>query len=87
MPPKDFCAVTGRPKLASMDKLLGFSVHNHADVAMIFTSKQLRGGLGAINGKELVSLLKRLETNQKPFTLAIGTACDCHGVLNLAEVK
>ena len=87
MPPKDFCAVTGRPKLASMDKLLAFSVHNLADVSMIFTSIQLTGGLGAINGKELVSLLKRLETNQKPFTLAIGTACDCHGVLNLAEVK
>ena len=86
MPPKDFCASTGRPKLASMDKLLDFGAHNHTDVSMILTSRQLTGGLGAINGKELHSLLKRLETLQKPFTLAIGTACDCHGVLNLAEV-
>ena len=87
VPPKDFCAVTGRPKLASMDKLLGFSVYNLADAIAILRSRQLTGGLGAIAGKELHSLLKRLENLHKPYTLAIGTACDCHGILNLTKAK
>jgi hypothetical protein len=87
MPPKDFCASTGRPKLTSMDKLLEFSVYNLTDVSTIFRSRQLTGGLGAIDGKELYSLLKRLETPHKTFTLAIGTACDCHGILNLTKIE
>jgi hypothetical protein len=87
VPPKDFCAVTGRPKLASMDKLLEFSVYNHTDASAIFRSMQLTGGLGAIDGKELYSLLKRLEKLHKPYTLSIGTACDCHGILNLFKAK
>ncbi len=87
MPPKDFCASTGRPKLTSMDKLLKFSVYNLMDTSTIFRSRQLTGGLGAIDGKELYSLLKRLDNLNKPYTLAIGTACDCHGILNLTKVK
>jgi len=86
MPPKDVCASTGRPKLASMDKLLEFAVYNNVDASAILMSRQLTGGLGAIDGKELHSLLKRLENLNKPYTLAIGTACDCHGILNLAKV-
>lgn len=86
MPPKDFCTSTGRPKLASMDRLLEFSVYNLIDASEIFRSRQLKGGLGAIYGKELYSLLKRLETIHKTFTLAIGTACDCHGILNITKI-
>jgi len=87
IPPKDFCASTGRPKLAAMDKLLQFSVYNHTDASTIFRSRQLTGGLGAIDGKELYSLLKRLDSLHKTFTLAVGTACDCHGILNLTKAK
>ncbi len=87
MPPKDFCASTGRPKLTSMDKILQFSVYNLTDASTILRSRQLTGGLGAIDGKELHSLLKRLDNLHKPYTLAIGNACDCHGILNLTKVK
>jgi hypothetical protein len=86
MPPKDVCASTGRPKLASMGRLLEFSVYNLTDVSGILWSRQLTGGLGAINGKELYALLKQLENINKPFTLAIGTACDCHGILKLTKI-
>jgi hypothetical protein len=86
MPPKDVCALTGRPKLASMDKLLEFSVYDLTDVSGILWSRQLTGGLGAISGKELRSLLKQLEGLHEPCTLAIGTACDCHGILKLAKI-
>jgi S-adenosylhomocysteine hydrolase len=85
MPPKDFCASTGRPKLASMNKLLRFSVYNITDASAIFRSRQLKGGLGAIKGNELCSILERLETLREPCTLAIGTACDCHGIVNLTK--
>jgi hypothetical protein len=70
-----------------MDKLLEFSVYNLTDATAILRSRQLKGGLGAIDGKELHSLLKRLENLHKPYTLAIGTACDCHGILNLTKAK
>ena len=87
VPPKYFCAVTSRPKLAPMDKILRFGVHNQTDTSAILRSRQLTGGLGAIDGKELHSLLKRLENLNKPYTLAIGTACDCHGILNLTKTE
>ena len=87
MPPKNVCASTGRPKLASMDKLLEFSVYDLTDVSGILCSPQLTGGLGAINGNELSSLLKRLANIHRPYTLAIGTACDCHGILRLIKIK
>ena len=87
MPPKDFCASTGRPKLTSMDKLLTFSVYNLMDTSGILRSRQLTAGLGAIDGTELHSLLRRLEKLHKNCTLAVGTACDCHGVLNLTKVR
>ena len=87
MPPKDFCASTGRPKLASMDKLLNFSVYNLTNLSVILKSEQLTGGLGAINGGQLFSRLKKLENRRESFTLAVGTACDCHGIINLFKVK
>ena len=87
MPPKHFCASTGRPKLASMDKLLHFSVYDLTDLSGILKSEQLTGGLGAIKGSELFSLLKKLEKHQQEsFTLAVGTACDCHGIINIFKV-
>lgn len=85
-PPKGICASTGRPKLTSMDMLLKFSVFNHTDFYGILFSKQLTSGLGAIDGKELHSILKQLDTFHKPYTISIGTACDCHGILNLGKV-
>ena len=86
VPPKGICASTGRPKLTSMAKLLKFSVYKHTDFSAILYSKQLTGGLGAIDGKELHSILKRLDTYHRPYTLSIGTACECHGILNLGKV-
>jgi len=86
MPPKDFCASTGRPKLASMDKLLDFSVYSLTKLSVIFKSEQLTGGLGAINGSQLFSFLKKLKNCQESFTLTVGTVCDCHGIINIFKV-
>jgi len=86
VPPKDFCASTGRPKLASMNKLLDFSIYSLTNLSVILKSEQLKGGLGAINGSQLFSLLKKLINRQESFTLAVGTACDCHGIINLFKI-
>jgi hypothetical protein len=87
MPPKNVCALTGRTKLTSMDRLLKFCVYNQTDISRILLSKQLTGGLGAVEGIKLCSLFEQLEKLHAPYTLAIGTACDCHGVLNLLKIK
>lgn len=87
LPPNDFCPVTGRLKQATIYKRLTFSVFGLTDVSGILISKQITGGLGAIEGKDLLSLLKQLNTIKSRYTIAVGTACDCHGVLNLAKIK
>ena len=84
--PKNVCALTGRPKPATMESLLKFGVFGVADHCVIFSSPQLTGGLGAINGPDLCPLFKQLETFPKPCTLALGTACDCHGVVSLIKI-
>lgn len=86
LPHKDKCVSTGKLKLVTMDRLLEFGVHNLSDVSSILVSRQLTGGLGGIDGKELNSLLKKLDEINKPCTLSIGTACECHGVVNLVKL-
>jgi hypothetical protein len=85
VPPKTVCATTGRPKLAPMDKILNFCIYGLADVSAVLVSKQLTGGLGGIEGKDIVDILKELDNRIVPYSLAVGTACDCHGVLNLSK--
>ena len=88
VPPRGVCAVTGRPKLATMDRLLVFSVFGLTDMSGVLVSKELTGGgLGAIEGKDINALLRKLDKISGPCTLAVGTACECHGVLNLAKIK
>ncbi|MFA5364795.1 MAG: hypothetical protein WC325_06400 [Candidatus Bathyarchaeia archaeon] len=53
---------------------------------LVLVSLQLTGGLGAVDGKTLQIAMKKLETAGNCFRLAVGTACDCHGVINLFEV-
>lgn len=87
IPPKGFCPVTGRSKQATIYKRLTFSVFGLTNVSGVLMSKQITGGLGAIEGKDLLSLLQKLDTIKSPYIIAVGTACDCHGVLNLAKIK
>jgi len=84
--PRNVCTLTGRPKPATMESLLKFGVFGVADHCIMMSSPQLTGGLGAITGKDIFSLFKQLETFPKPFTLALGTACNCHGVVSLIKI-
>lgn len=87
LPPRNVCALTGRPKFASMNDILEFSLFENADISEMLKSKQLTGGLGAINGDDLFNLLQRLDNIRNSNILAIGVACNCHGILNFYKVK
>jgi hypothetical protein len=84
--PKNLCALTGRPKPASMEALLKFAVFGVADHCVLFSSPLITGGLGAIKGADIYDLFKELDAFPKPLTLALGTACDCHGVVSLMKI-
>ncbi|MHC1585755.1 MAG: hypothetical protein ACXQS7_05805 [Candidatus Syntropharchaeia archaeon] len=79
------CPVTGRKKPAPMYKILEFSIWDVTDHGRIFISRQI-GGAGGINGSEVFEELKALERISPPFSMAVGTSCPCHGILNVFEI-
>lgn len=82
LPPPHGCAVTGDPRPAPLYRLLEYAVHGRFDCSKIFVAAQLTAGIGAIKTPEFLAFIKEVEI-KKPKTLAVGTACQCHGVLNL----
>lgn len=84
LPVPDQCALTGEPRPAPLYKLLEYAVFELFDCGRIFTSEQMAPGVGAIKASEFLAFMKEVEI-KKPKTLAVGTACQCHGVLNLFE--
>lgn len=87
MPPKGFCAVIGRPKITSMDIFLEFCFHNVVDILGVLVSKQIAGGLGAVTGKDPHKFLKKLTNFEKSFISDIGTAFDCHAMINIFKIE
>lgn len=76
------CSLTGEPRPAPLYRLLEYAVFGLFDCAKIFASEQMAPGVGAIKASEFLEFMKEIEI-KKPKTLAVGTACLCHGVLNL----
>ncbi len=83
-PPK--CPITGRRKVSPMYELLEFSVGEVVDHYKIFVTKQL-GGIGGIPGSEVKKALEDIYKLDPPYSLAIGTSCRCHGLVNFFEVR
>lgn len=80
------CPVTGRRKISPMYELLEFSVCEVVDHYKIFITKQL-GGIGGIPGLEVKEALEYIYKLDPPYSLAIGTSCRCHGLVNFFEVR
>jgi len=78
------CDLTGEPRPAPMFKMLEYAVFGLFDRCRIFESVQMAPGVGAIDGREFRQFMNDME-RQKPGTVAVGTACLCHGVLNMFE--
>jgi len=83
-PPK--CPVTGRRRISPMYKLLEFSLCEVVDHYKIFVTKQL-GGIGGISGSEVKEALEYIYNLDPPYSLAIGTSCRCHGLVDFFEVR
>jgi len=80
------CPVTRRRKPAPMYGLLEFSVSEAVDYYKIFVSRQFDGA-GGVRGAEVKKTLKYLASLTPPYSLAIGVACRCHGILSLLKVE
>lgn len=76
------CSLMGEPRPAPLYRLLEYAVFGLFDCGKIFASEQMAPGVGAIKASEFLAFMKEVEI-KKPKTLAVGTACLCHGVLNL----
>ena len=80
-PPAE-CGLTREPRPAPLYKLLEYGVSELFDCAKIFVSEQMAPSVGAIKASDFLAFVQEIET-KKPKTVAVGTACRCHGVLNL----
>ena len=76
------CFLTREPRPAPLYNLLEYAVFGLFDCTKICASEQMAPGVGAIKTPEFLEFMKEVEI-KKPKTLAVGTACLCHGVLNL----
>lgn len=80
-PPTE-CGLTREPRPAPLFKLLEYGVFDLFDCAKIFESEQMAPSVGAIRTSEFLAFVEEIKT-KKPKTVAVGTACRCHGMLNL----
>jgi len=85
--PSDRCKTTGRPKSGPMYRILTYASHDKVTLSRILFSHNLRGEVGFFEGSELMSFLLDVKRLKAPYSLAIGTACGCHGIVNLFSVR
>ncbi|MBC7112695.1 MAG: hypothetical protein H5T34_01515 [Candidatus Methanomethyliales bacterium] len=79
----EVCPVTGK-KITSLHSILaniGFCDHRS-----IFRSTLIDRGVGAVDGNEIYSELMRLPKGIENYTLCVGTACNCHGIITFMKV-
>jgi len=84
--PIEFCPTTGKPKAGPMYKVLEHANWNKVKISKILISHKLQRDVGCFRGEELTSFLSSIEHIERPYSLAIGTSCTCHGILNLFSV-
>ncbi len=70
----EICPVTKIKKPCPMYELLRFA----SPGGFILQSYQLKPGLGALSGKEVLDVIEKCENRDK---VTVGTACRCHGVV------
>ncbi len=80
------CPVTGRRRIAPMYEFLKFASSEVVAHYKIFVTEDI-GGIGAIPGAEVKEWLKYLEELELPCSIAVGTSCNCHGLLTFFEVE
>ncbi len=84
--PIGFCPTSSKPKAGPMYKVLEHATWNKAKMSRILISHKLQTSVGCFRGEEIANFLSSVEQMERPYSLAIGTACTCHGILNLFSV-
>lgn len=88
--PMDICPTTGITKMGPMHRILASATHDKVTRSKILVGHTLWGRkgeeVGYFQGSALTSFLSDTKRFKTPYSLAIGTACDCHGILNLFSV-
>lgn len=84
--PPDRCATTGRAKAGPMHRLLAKAAEENADLSRVLVSRLLGPEAGCFTGQELASLIADAARMSPPYTLAVGTSCECHGIMNIFRV-
>ncbi|MEM3538624.1 MAG: hypothetical protein QXM29_02455 [Nitrososphaerales archaeon] len=85
--PLEFCPTTGKPKAGAMYKVLEHAIWNKVKASKIIRSYKLQRNVGCFKGEELKSFLLYIDQIERPYSVAIGTACTCHGILNIFSVS
>ncbi|MHA1385969.1 MAG: hypothetical protein ACTSR3_19625 [Candidatus Helarchaeota archaeon] len=77
----DICPVTGIKKEVPLFKLLRSKIPDIYGI--VIESKQIKAGLGAIEGRDLEELFSFTKDKKKLF---VATASRCHGIINALKV-
>lgn len=84
--PEEFCFITKKPKMGPVYRILETATSKTVDVSKIFISRQLGPGVGAIRGEEVSDALELFKQLHPPYNMAVGTASECHGILNAFQI-
>ncbi len=79
------CPVTGRFKPRPMFELMRVALRS-ADAALVLETKRMGDFSGGFYFDELWGFVKEVGAVRGDLTLAVATACRCHGVANFFEV-
>ena len=85
--PGDRCPTTGRVKAGPMHHVLSKALVGNVDLSRVLVSRLVSSEAGCFRGADLASLLADAGHFNPPYTLAVATSCECHGVLNLFSVS
>lgn len=85
-PSRNRCTLTCEPRPAPLYRLLEYAIFELFDCARIFATEQIAAGIGAIRTAEILAFVQEIDS-KKPKTLAVGIACQCHGILSLFKDK
>lgn len=75
------CPVTGEIHLEPMHVAISRAFDGMTDMKAILVPVSL-GAVGALPGEEVLRMLRDLEVLPHGKTVAIATACNCHGIIN-----
>lgn len=85
--PKEFCYITKKPKTETIYRIFESATSKTVDISKIFISHQLGPGVGAVRGEEISDTLELLKQLHPPYDMVVGTACECHGILNVFQTR